>query len=84
MIIKPMRDKKTGKILKNYEICERMEDELNALKNGGEDELTTFYKIFGGNSSTADEVMNFLAEVRKQPTPQAKQNYIKNYIYPVK
>lgn len=84
MIIKPMRDKETGKILKNYEVCERMRKQLEELKNQGDDGMQIYYKIFGGKSSTADAMMAFLEEVEKQPTPQAKQQYIASYIYPVK
>ena len=79
MIIKPMRDKKTKKILTNVEICRRMYSTLTEMKE--KSEPSEYYGIFGG-SSTEQEVMSFLKQINDEKDDKTAQQMVQNYILP--
>lgn len=80
MIIKPMRDKKTKKILTNVEICRRMYATLLRMKK--ESEPSEYYGIFGGSPSTEQEVMSFLKQINDEKDDKTAQQMVQNYILP--
>lgn len=80
MIIKPMRDKKTKKVLNNVEICRRMFTTLSRMKK--ESEPSEYYGIFGGSPSTEQEVMSFLKQINDEKNDKTAQQMIQNYILP--
>ena len=80
MIIKPMRDKKTKKILNNVEICHRMYATL--LRMEKESEPSEYYGIFGGSPSTEQEVMSFLKQINDEKDDKTARQMIQNYILP--
>lgn len=80
MIIKPMRDKKTKKILSNVEICRRMYATLVRMKE--ESEPSEYYGIFGGSPSTEQEVMSFLKQINDEKDNKTAQQMVQNYILP--
>lgn len=80
MIIKPMRDKKTKKILTNVEICRRMYSTLTEMKE--KIEPSEYYGIFGGSPSTEQEVMSFLKQINDEKDDKTAQQMVQNYILP--
>ena len=80
MIIKPMRDKKTKKVLNNVEICRRTYATLLRMKK--ESEPSEYYGIFGGSPSTEQEVMSFLKQINDEKDDKTAQQMIQNYILP--
>lgn len=80
MIIKPMRDKKSKKVLNNVEICGRMYTTLARMKK--ESEPSEYYGIFGGSPSTEQEVMSFLKQINDEKDDKTAQQMIQNYILP--
>lgn len=80
MIIKPMRDKKSKKVLSNVEICRRMYATLSAMKE--KSEPSEYYGIFGGSPSTEQEVMSFLKQINDEKDDKTAQQMVQNYILP--
>lgn len=80
MIIKPMRDKKSKKVLSNVEISRRMYATLSTMKE--KSEPSEYYSIFGGSPSTEQEVMSFLKQINDEKDDKAAQQMIQNYILP--
>lgn len=80
MIIKPMRDKKSKKVLSNVEICRRMYATLSTMKE--KIEPSEYYGIFGGSPSTEQEVMSFLKQIDDEKDDKAAQQMVQNYILP--
>lgn len=80
MIIKPMRDKKSKKVLSNVEICRRMYATLSTMKE--KIEPSEYYGIFGGSPSTEQEVMSFLKQIDGEKDDKAAQQMVQNYILP--
>ena len=80
MIIKPMRDKKTKKILTNVELCRRMYATLTEIKE--KSEPSEYYGIFGGSPSNEQEVMSFLKQINDEKDDKAAQQMVQNYILP--
>lgn len=80
MIIKPMRDKKSKKVLTNVEICRRMYATLSTMKE--KIEPSEYYVIFGGSPSTEQEVMSFLKQIDDEKDDKAAQQMVQNYILP--
>lgn len=80
MIIKPMRDKKSKKVLTNVEICRRMYATLTTMKE--KSEPSEYYGIFGGSPSTEQEVMSFLKQINDEKDDKTAQQMVQNYILP--
>lgn len=80
MIIKPMRDKKSKKVLSNVEICRKMYATLSTMKE--KIEPSEYYGIFGGSPSTEQEVMSFLKQIDDEKDDKAAQQMVQNYILP--
>nr|DAI44080.1 MAG TPA: hypothetical protein [Caudoviricetes sp.] len=80
MIIKPMRDKNSKKVLSNVEICRRMYATLSSMKE--KSEPSEYYGIFGGSPSTEQEVMSFLKQINDEKDNKIAQQMMQNYILP--
>lgn len=90
MIIKPLRDKKTKKIVTNVEVCKRMYGQITALYNGDgckndeekEQSKLTAIKLCGG-SANFEEVYNWLKQINDAPTHKRAQELIEQTLLPV-
>lgn len=91
MVIKPIRDKKTKKVLTNVEICKRVYSELSYMQNPPsnlsvqerEKLQTQFYKICGG-SANATEIMDWLKQINDCTDDVYAQRLIENSLVAVK
>lgn len=89
-IIKPMRDKKTGKVLTNYEICKRMKATLDNFKNPPQhlskkerEELQLEYDRICGGAQNADNLSKWLDQVTSVDEEQG-QKIIEKTLIPVR
>lgn len=89
MIIKPIRDKKTKKVLTNVEIVRRVRDELKELADGDPNDSTAtklekkarLDRITGGHTK---EVMDWLDWVCSSESDEVAQSRIEKTILPVR
>ena len=90
MIIKPLRDKKTKKVITNVDICKRMYKQINDLYTGvgceteeeREKNKLTAIKLCGG-SANFKEVFEWLKQINDAPTNKRAQELIQETLLPV-
>lgn len=90
MIIRPLRNKKTKKIVTNVEVVERTYKQIDDLYNGvgckteeeKEQSRLTAIKICGG-SSNFNEVYAWLKQIAEAPTHARAQQLIEETLLPV-
>lgn len=81
MIIKPIRDKKTGKVINNVDLCKRCYKELKKLQDGKPtdsekarlDKRVLLDKITGGHT---EEVMSWLEKIATTEDERLAQSLI--------
>lgn len=90
MIIKPLRDKKTKKIVDNVTVCKRMYKQIDNLYNGvgcktdeeKEQSRLTAIKLCGG-SANFKEVYEWLKQINDAPSHKRAQELIQETLLPV-
>lgn len=83
MIIKPIRDKETKKVLSNREICSRMYDEISRLYNSDDaDDRKIAVSMCGSQANTVD-VLELLKAVKDAPSDREGNRILNESLIPI-
>ena len=84
MIIKPIRDKETKKVLSNRNICGRIYDELNRLYTSEDaDERRIAVSMCGGSQQTCEDVLRVMKAVKEAPNDREGNRILNESLIPI-
>ena len=83
MIIKPLRDKETKKILSNRNICGRIYDELNRLYNSEDADERRIAVSMCGSQQNCEDVLKVMKAVKDAPNDREGNRILNESLIPI-
>lgn len=83
MIIKPLRDKETKKVLSNRELCGRIYDELNRLYNSEDADDRRIAVSMCGSQQNCEDVLKLTKAVKDAPNDREGNRILNDSLVPI-